>query len=268
MYDEYGIALYPKDSSEAKAAEKFIHALSLCYLLSVFQDFLGRIAEIMHVNDSMTSAFTFLSEVVEKVLIDFAYRLDIEVSQLWAKNHMIMKKMPAYILDLSLSELWSLVKRTADTKCSANAILRMSEPKNVGNDADIGIVFESEERVHSTLLLTSQTPIISFVINPLNTSQLAYITANSINEIDSSISQLYYGINNAPKVIGSHENIIVPYSVSPNSSPPRKSLDRGELNIKRTMSFESAAKFLKRPFRSTFTNAAALADKGLVGVKV
>ena len=168
----------------------------------------------------MISTYIFLSEVVEKVFLDFAYRLETEVSKAWLKNNMSMKKMDAYIFDSDLSELWSLIKRTTDTKSSSKAILRKAVPERRDKEFTHN---QLEERVHSSLLLISQVPILSFVVNPLNTSQLAYISTGFINEIDTSISKMYYSSNLNPKVMGSHENIIASYPSSANNSPPRKS---------------------------------------------
>lgn len=231
----------------------------------------------MNLNTTMDSTFIFLSEAVEKSLLHFAFQLESEVAEKWRKHNMTLVNMPAYILELQLSDLWSLIKRTADTKASATAILRI-KPRRVLEKGNGGSLYvdgkniddkETEERVRSTLIVTSPIPIVAFVVNPLDSTQLAYITNSYINEIDTATSRNYYGMNPNPREIGSRENMAASFSVSANTSPSRGAgVGKDIFNVKRNLSFDSAAKLVKRPFYTTHVNDSAMADKGLVRIVV
>ena len=228
----------------------------------------------MNLNTTMDSTFIFLSEAVEKSLLHFAFQLESEVAEKWRNHSMKLVNMPAYILELQLSDLWSLIKRTADTKASATAILRIRPRRSLekGNGDSLYVDgknvddIETEERVRSTLIVTSPIPIVAFVVNPLDSTQLAYITNSYINEIDTATSRNYYGMNPNPREIGSRENMT---SASAHTSPSRGAgVGKDIFNVKRNLSFDSAAKLVKRPFHATHVNDSAMADKGLVRIFV
>ncbi|KAJ3351017.1 regulator of (H+)-ATPase in vacuolar membrane, partial [Kappamyces sp. JEL0680] len=207
IYDEYGIPLFQKESREAQVAEKLLHALVLSHILGAFKVFLDRLAEVMNINPQMDPTFGFLTHSLEKQLSVFVFYMHLDIAERWNRLGMSYSKMQAYLFELNVSELWSLLLRTADSKKAALAIFSTKKPEREGSSYSIDAAAADQaaaedtdddtERARSHLILASQQPILSFAINPLDRNQLAYVTSKAINEIDAAASSFYFGVRPA-----------------------------------------------------------------------
>ena len=195
LYDEYGIAMFQKNSKEAVLAEQLIYGLVTSHILGAFKVFLDRIAEVMNISNLFESTFGFLRHSLEKQFTGFVYHLHQQATRDWKKLGMTVSSMPAYLLEMELSDLWSLLKRTAHYRKALNAIISSQSRSDIPDDTDVGEEEnEVEDRVRSNLLVSSQLPILSFAINPLDRNQIAYVTTRSINEINAQVSSFYYEV--------------------------------------------------------------------------
>lgn len=174
----------------------FVHSLVFSHILGSLDLFLDRLGELMNVNPSMECAHNFLSQYLKSSLTSFTFALETNVGEKWKNLGMNISQLPAYLFELQLGDLWSLTKRTADTKIAANAIISTRPIKSFQSDPDFQQEEEDkeEERVRSNLLISSQLPILSFALNPLDRKQIAYATAKAINEVDTQVSTFYYGV--------------------------------------------------------------------------
>ncbi|KAJ3323371.1 regulator of (H+)-ATPase in vacuolar membrane [Boothiomyces sp. JEL0866] len=204
LYDEYGIALYTKDCTETKTAQKLIYSMVLTHATTAFKLYLERLSEIMNVNSHVDETFGFLSQGIERGLVAYIYELDLEITMNWIRLDMNFKNIPAYIMELQIQELWSLLNRTGNVKKTANAIFHTKSIKKW----DSGAYFEdvNAPEFMSETVVNSDNIINSFAINPLDHHQIVYATPTSICEIDTRISENYFS-NEDPKVLRSQEDL-------------------------------------------------------------
>ncbi|KAJ3261140.1 regulator of (H+)-ATPase in vacuolar membrane [Boothiomyces macroporosus] len=259
LYDEYGIALYTKESTETITAQKLIYSMVLTHATTAFKLYLERLAEIMNVNSNLDETFGFLTQGIEKGLVAYIYELDLEVTKNWLRLDMNFKNITAYIMELQIQELWSLLNRTGNVKKTANAIFHTKSIKKWDSGAYIDEDLNAPEFLSETIV-NSENIINSFAINPLDHHQIVYATPTSICEIDTRISENYFS-NDDPKVLRSQEDLpklnitkAVPVQVVTN-------FESEELPMKKDLSFDSINRLIKRSFKPKPTNN--FVDKGL-----
>ncbi|KAJ3274403.1 regulator of (H+)-ATPase in vacuolar membrane [Terramyces sp. JEL0728] len=259
LYDEYGIALYTKDSGETKTAQSLIYSMVLTHATTAFKLYLERLSEVMNVNSHLDETFGFLSQGIERGLVAYIYDLDLKVTKDWQRLDMSFKNIPAYIMELNIQELWSLLNRTGNVKKTANAIFHT---KSI-NKWDSGVYFDDDSTPEflSETVVNSENKISSFAINPLDHQQIVYATPTSICEIDTKISENYFS-NEDPKVLRSQEDLpALNISQKPHSIQLATNLEPEDLPIKKDLSFDSINRLIKRSFKPKPTSNAV--DKGL-----
>jgi hypothetical protein len=195
LFDEYGIALYQKDSKEAVEADKLVFGTLLSHVASALQLFLDRLGEIMNIDVSMDFVFGFLSQSLNKRLIIFLKQFHEGIAINWRKFRMNLKGMRAYIMETGLNDLWNLLLRTGQCQVAAKAIVSLT-PEVASADEPIDSDDETpKERVKSNMIVSSGIPILSFAVNPLDRKQIVYVTSKSIFEVDTFVSENYYTVN-------------------------------------------------------------------------
>jgi WD40 repeat protein len=265
--DEFGIPLYQSDSNEARTAEKLLYSLVLSHVSSALRLYLERLTEMMNVNPELDETHGFLSQAIQKNLAVYIFELDVEVARQWNKLDMELKSIPAYIMECNLTELWSLLCRTADAEKTAMGIIHTKNIKKWDSATFLADDYDDEPDsgiVSSDLILTSKYPILSFAINPLDKNQVAYAFPKGICEIDTSISKTYYCSQPDPKEIGSSEDL--PRLVRDSEVFDKRPLTllNDQVNVRKERSFDSINRLLKRQFKSSKKlESSSNADKGL-----
>jgi hypothetical protein len=265
--DEFGIPLYQKDSNEARTAEKLLYSLVLSHVSSALKLYLERLTEMMNVNPELDETHGFLSQAIQKNLAVYIFGLDVEVARQWNKLDMDLKNIPAYIMECNLTDLWSLLCRTADAEKTAMGIIHTKNIKKWDSATFLADDLDDEPDsvvVSSDLIVTSKHPILSFAINPLDKNQVAYAFPKGICEIDTSISKTYYGSQPDPKEIGSNEDL--PRLVRESEVYDKRHLTslNDQVNVRKERSLDSINRLLKRQFKSSKKlESSSNADKGL-----
>jgi WD40 repeat protein len=264
FYDEFGIALFDRNSHEAATAEILLHSLVLSHVSSALKLYLERITELMNVNPELDKSHGFVSQSVQKNLTVYIFILDVQVARQWNKLEMDVKCIPAYIMECNLKDLWSLLCRTANAKQTVRGIIHTKNIKKWDSATFLADGYDDpSDDVISDLVVTSSSPILSFSINPLDRKQVAYVTTKGVNEIDSSISKTYFTSQPNAKEIGSQEDLtqLLKDSAIPDSRHSRSN-SNGHLNF-REKSNGSLGRLLKRQFTSFKKTDNSVNDKGL-----
>ena len=268
FYDEYGIALFNKDSRESLLAESLIYAMLISHIMSALEIYLSRLSELMNVVDSVDATFSYLAQSLDKPMITFLHKIDYEIAEKWREYSMDLKNLPAYLLETNVSDLLTLLYRTADFKKSSSAILNTRIVENNNMEAVGALIIDSDlERVQtsvkSELIVSSNSTIVSFALNPLKGAQLAYATGKFIHEIDLNVSGRYYGSST------NKCNFLDSSSVSlleKNDDIRLSNIGLEALNIQREVSFDSMRKMVRRSFQANAIEDVLNGDTGLVSV--
>ncbi|KAI8899668.1 WD40-repeat-containing domain protein [Globomyces pollinis-pini] len=235
--------------------------------------YLERVTEVMNINPGLDETFGFLSQALHRHLVKFVFNLDIRIANGWSTHHMELDCMSAYILETQLSELWSLLNRTGDTQRNAKAIittkpltkqdshLYLQDLGSSGNDYDTN----QPESVTETVVI-SEAPINAFAINPIQRSDVVFVTSYGINEVDATVSCNYFTNTSAPREISIQEYL--PQSennaISRLAMSRTPSLSGAAPAMKRDISLDSINQLLKRSFQTSAAQGVTkTTDKGL-----
>jgi hypothetical protein len=102
--------------------------------------------------------------------------------------------MPAYLMETDLKDLWSLLSRTMDVKTLSNEIIHARPPRTRENPWEVDYEESESEFLASALILSSKTPIVSFIVNPLNHGEIAFASHRCICDLDVECARKYQAV--------------------------------------------------------------------------
>ncbi|KAI8910438.1 RAVE protein 1 C terminal-domain-containing protein [Gorgonomyces haynaldii] len=194
LYDEYGVALYKKDSKQAMLCVEMVLHLALEYLVNLLVRFVERVKEIVNVHPDMYSLVSFLADDLQRPLeLELQARSE-SIELKWQEYKMHTKSIPAYLLDTEWSQVWLLLQRIGDAQ---------ERIKHLPHDQET----EEQETLETETVYITQDQVIGFCFNPLERDTLAFASGNIVREIQVSQSLEFF---KEKKAVGSSEDLLMP----------------------------------------------------------
>jgi hypothetical protein len=170
LYDEFGFPEYPRNCPESVVAEDLVCSIILSHFAKSFKLYLERITEMMNIYPQMDETYGFLTQTVLINLELYIFDLNFKVSNAWERLEMTLERMPAYIMESDVKDLWNLLSNTGDVTVTGMGIINSKKDEISSNGK-----FNPEDcKVYNDVVLKSHQNISNFVINPLDASNLAY----------------------------------------------------------------------------------------------